>query len=86
MRSILANRLRTAETPDLAAQGQSVSRKTGAEVPLNGLSRAVRDRDPSLTPCCQAVVSGGERIIETLASLWQTTGRCFIRNESHFQS
>ena len=34
MRGVLANRLRTAETPDLAAQGQSVSRKTGAEVPL----------------------------------------------------
>jgi hypothetical protein len=38
MRGVLANRLRTAETPDLAAQGQSVSRKTGAEVPLTGLS------------------------------------------------
>ena len=43
MRGVLANRLRTAETPNLetpnlAAQGQSVSRKTVAEVPLAGLS------------------------------------------------
>jgi hypothetical protein len=38
MRGILANRLRTAETTDRAAQGQSVSRKTVAEVPLAGLS------------------------------------------------
>jgi hypothetical protein len=38
MRGVLANRLRTAETPTFAAQGQSVSRKTGAEVPFTGLS------------------------------------------------
>ena len=38
MRGVLANRRRTADTPNLAAQGQSVSRKTGAEVPLTGLS------------------------------------------------
>ncbi len=38
MRGVLANRLRTAETTDRAAQGQSVSRKTVAEVPLAGLS------------------------------------------------
>jgi hypothetical protein len=38
----LANRLRTAETPNPAAQGQSVSRKTAAEVPLIGLSPLVR--------------------------------------------
>jgi hypothetical protein len=38
MRGVLANRRRTADTPDLAAQGQSVSRKTVAEVPLTGLS------------------------------------------------
>jgi hypothetical protein len=37
MRGVLANRRRTADTPDLAAQGQSVSRKTVAEVPLAGL-------------------------------------------------
>jgi hypothetical protein len=34
----LVNRHRTADTPNLAAQGQSVSRKTVAEVPLTGLS------------------------------------------------
>jgi hypothetical protein len=38
MRGVLANRRRTADTPNLAAQGQSVSRKTVAEVPLAGLS------------------------------------------------
>ena len=37
-RGVLANRRRTADTPNLAAQGQSVSRKTVAEVPLTGLS------------------------------------------------
>ena len=34
----MVNRHRTADTPNLAAQGQSVSRKTVAEVPLTGLS------------------------------------------------
>jgi len=38
MRGVLANRLQTAETPNFDAQGQSVSRKTVAEVPLTGLS------------------------------------------------
>ena len=38
MRGVLANLIRTAETTDRAAQGQSVSRKTVAEVPLAGLS------------------------------------------------
>ena len=38
IRSVLANRLRQAETPNLAAQGQSISRKTAAKVPLTGLS------------------------------------------------
>ena len=38
MRGVTANRRRTADTPNLAAQGQSVSRKTVAEVPLTGLS------------------------------------------------
>jgi len=38
MRGISANRHRTPDTPDLAAHGQSVSRKTIAEVPLTGLS------------------------------------------------
>ena len=38
MRGVFANRHRTADTPNLAAQGQSVSRKTVAEVPLAGLS------------------------------------------------
>ncbi len=38
MRGVLANRLRMAETLNFAAQGQSGSRKTVAEVPLNGLS------------------------------------------------
>ena len=37
-RGVLVNRHRTADTPNLAAQGQSVSRKTVAEVPLTGLS------------------------------------------------
>ncbi|MCE2726422.1 MAG: FCD domain-containing protein [Planctomycetaceae bacterium] len=37
-RGVFANRSRTAETPNLAAQGQVVSRKTVAEVPLTGLS------------------------------------------------
>jgi hypothetical protein len=37
VRGVLANRRRTADTPNLAAQGQSVSRKTVAEVPLTGL-------------------------------------------------
>ena len=37
-RGVVANRRRTADTPNLAAQGQSVSRKTAAEVPLTGLS------------------------------------------------
>jgi hypothetical protein len=53
MRGVLANRLRTAETPNFAAQGQSVSRKTGAEVPFTGLSffdasrNKTRNSDPS---------------------------------------
>ena len=34
----MANRHRTADTPNLTPQGQSVSRKTVAEVPLTGLS------------------------------------------------
>ena len=38
MRGVLANRLRTAGPPNFAAQGQSFSRKTGADVPLTGLS------------------------------------------------
>ena len=38
MRGVTANRRRTADTPNLAAQEQSVSRKTVAEVPLTGLS------------------------------------------------
>ena len=38
VRDVVANRHRTADTPNLAAQGQSVSRKTVAEVPLTGLS------------------------------------------------
>ena len=37
VRGVLANRHRTADTPHLAVQGQSVSRKTVAEVPLTGL-------------------------------------------------
>ena len=44
MRGVLANRLRTAETPCFAAQGQSVSRKSAAEVPLTGLSFVPRGR------------------------------------------
>ena len=40
-RGISANRHRTPDTPDLAAHGQSVSRKTIAEVPLTGLSSLV---------------------------------------------
>ena len=42
MRGVFANRHRTADTPNLAAQGQSVSRKTVAEVPLAGLSLPIR--------------------------------------------
>jgi hypothetical protein len=38
MRGVLAHRFPTAEAPNLAAQGQSVSRTTVAEVPLTGLS------------------------------------------------
>jgi hypothetical protein len=38
MRGVLVNRHRTADTPNLAAQGQSVSRKTIAEVIFTGLS------------------------------------------------
>jgi hypothetical protein len=41
MRGVLVNRHRTADTPNLAAQGQSVSRKTVAEVPLTGLSSSM---------------------------------------------
>ena len=44
MRGVLANRLRTAETHCFAAQGQSVSRKSAAEVPLTGLSFVPRGR------------------------------------------
>jgi hypothetical protein len=44
MHGVLANRLRTAETTDRAAHESSVSRKTVAEVPLTGLSFAVRRR------------------------------------------
>ena len=43
MRGVTANRRRTADTPNLAAQEQSVSRKTVAEVPLTGLSFHLRD-------------------------------------------
>jgi hypothetical protein len=46
MRGVLANRLRMAETPNFAAQGQSVSRKTVAEVPSTGLSfRIIRQAE-----------------------------------------
>lgn len=38
MHSVLANRLRTAETPSLAAHESSVSPKAVGEVPLTGLS------------------------------------------------
>jgi hypothetical protein len=38
MRGVFVHRFPTAEAPNLAAQGQSVSRKTVAEVPLTGLS------------------------------------------------
>jgi hypothetical protein len=38
MRGVVANRRRTADTPNLAPQGQSVSRKIVAGVPLTGLS------------------------------------------------
>ena len=50
MRGVLANRLRTAETTDRAAQGQSVSRKTVAEVPLAGLSFSWLIRTPLIVP------------------------------------
>ena len=38
VRGVLANRLRTEGPPNLAAQGQSVSWKIVADVPLTGLS------------------------------------------------
>ena len=38
VRGVLANRVRTAGPPSFAAQGQSVSRKTVADVPLTKLS------------------------------------------------
>jgi len=38
---VLANRLGPAGPPNFVAQGQSVSRKTVAEVPLTGLSLAI---------------------------------------------
>jgi hypothetical protein len=50
MRGVLANRLRTAETPNFAPQGQSVSRKTGAEVPFTGLSFSFGIRHARLWP------------------------------------
>ena len=40
VRDVVANRHQTADTPNLAAQGQSFSRKTAAEVPFTGLSFA----------------------------------------------
>ncbi len=43
MRGVTANRRRTADTPNLAAQEQSVSRKTVAEVPLTGLPLSLTD-------------------------------------------
>jgi hypothetical protein len=46
VRGVLANRHRTADTPNLAAEGQSVSRKTVAEVPLTGLSLDARPARP----------------------------------------
>jgi hypothetical protein len=44
MRGVLENRRRTADTPNLAAQGQSVSPKIVAEVPLAGLSFILGER------------------------------------------
>ena len=44
MRGVLANRLRTAGPPNFAAQGLSVSRKIGADVPLTGLSFGFESR------------------------------------------
>jgi hypothetical protein len=44
MRGVFTHRFPTAEAPNLAAQGQSVSRKTVAEVPLTGLSLILSGR------------------------------------------
>ena len=51
VRGVLANRHRTADTPHLAVQGQSVSRKTVAEVPLTGLSLDGLGRCPVAARC-----------------------------------
>ena len=71
---LLGNRLRLAATSDLAAQGQSVSRKNGAEVPLTGLSfdgspganaaRSAARRPSKATPPCRpdAIHSSGGRM------------------------
>ena len=65
MRGVLANRPRTAETPNLAAQGQSqgqsVSRKTVAEVPLNGLASHPRPT-PSQNSCGTSHISTPENV------------------------
>jgi hypothetical protein len=56
MRGVLANRLRMAETLTFAAQGQSGSRKTVAEVPLTGLSLGAAVVHHATDP---AVLGGG---------------------------
>ena len=71
MRVVLENRLRTAETPNLAAQRQSVSRKTVEEVPLTGLSFSAHHQCPhaaisaSADPRCR----GQEPSLRTLARM-----------------
>ena len=74
MHSVLANLLRTAETPSLAAHESSVSPKTVGEVPLNGLSlrcwpttsRRANPRGPGVGTSSGSVISvfgGGPRKI-----------------------
>jgi hypothetical protein len=75
MRGVTANRRRTADTPNLAAQEQSVSRMTVAEVPLTGLSfdrpppapdgSFLKDSDPSQEPKVATI----EELISVLLSL-----------------
>ena len=58
MHSVLANRLRTAETTSLAAHESSVSPKTVGEVPLTGLSfRRANPRGPGVGTSSGSVIS-----------------------------
>ena len=70
MRGVFANRLWTAETPTLAAQGQSVSWKTVAEVPLTGLSFITGGQAPITGRLCAPTDTVGSHLTEaTLAAI-----------------